>query len=443
MRPPLSKELWFNEDEDAADTLYFKQWNGKRRTVFFEDDTYYTKPQLLMTKEGGATAVLTGQRVVGVNSKENVVHLKHGEEVKYDKLLIATGGRPKNHNVFENASDELKNKFTLFRNVADYRKLDKVVNMTDSVVVIGGGFLGSELACALAGKSKKNGVEVSQIFHEEGNMGKVLPKYLSAWTTEKVKSEGVKIYSKADVTNAVIGDNDNVVLELSNGESISAGHVVVCVGIEPNTELAASAGLEIDPDHGGFRVNSELQAKSDIWIAGDVSCFYDERLGRRRVEHHDHAVVSGRLAGENTTGAKKSYMHQSMFWSDLGPNLGYEAIGIVDNTLDTVGVWAKATMKDTPQAAVEETGESVRSKSQQDAETGEITVSGPSSEANHEESLNEEFGKGVVFYLRDNVVVGVLLWNVFNRMPVARKILKENRKQTDLTELAKLFNIHE
>lgn len=95
--------------------------------------------------------------------------------------------------------------------------------------------------------------------------------------------------------------------------------------------------------------------------AGDCACFYDTKLGRRRVEHHDHAVVSGRLAGENMTGAAKPYWHQSMFWSDLGPDVGYEAIGIVDSSLPTVGVFAKATSDDTPQAVVTATDEGIRS----------------------------------------------------------------------------------
>ena len=95
--------------------------------------------------------------------------------------------------------------------------------------------------------------------------------------------------------------------------------------------------------------------------AGDAACFYDIKLGRRRVEHHDHAVVSGRLAGENMTGAGKPYWHQSMFWSDLGPQVGYEAIGIVDSSLETMAVFAKSSAADTPQAASEATGQGLRS----------------------------------------------------------------------------------
>lgn len=165
---------------------------------------------------------------------------------------------------------------------------------------------------------------------------------------------------------------------------MTADHVIVAVGAVPNTELAESAGLEVDPDLGGYLVNTELQARSNLYIvscsvtcclfghntfttlkAGDCSCFYDTKLGRRRVEHHDHAVVSGRLAGENMAGASKPYLHQSMFWSDLGPDVGYEAIGIIDSSLPTVGVFAKATEKDSPRAVVSATDEGIRSTTEE------------------------------------------------------------------------------
>ncbi len=71
-------------------------------------------------------------------------------------------------------------------------------------------------------------------------------------------------------------------------------HVVVAVGIQPNTDLAKTSMLEVDDKMDGFRVNSELEARSNLWVAGDAASFYDPVLGRRRVEHHDHAVVSGR-----------------------------------------------------------------------------------------------------------------------------------------------------
>lgn len=146
--------------------------------------------------------------------------------------------------------------------------------------------------------------------------------------------------------------------------------MIVAVGVQPNTDLATTSNLETEPKIGGFLVNAELEARSNLWVAGDAACFFDVKLGRRRVEHHDHAVTSGRLAGENMTGAGNSaslyifliycslrkhrninkfifigkpYLHQSMFWSDLGPDVGYEAIGIIDSSLPTVGVFAKVT----------------------------------------------------------------------------------------------------
>jgi len=233
-------------------------------------------------------------------------------------------------------------------------------------------------------------------------------------------------------------EGNQLSLRLSNGEKLKTDYAVVAVGIEPNTELAESSNLEIDDTFGGFKVNAELEARTNLWIAGDAACFYDSKLGRRRVEHHDHAVVSGRLAGENMTGARKPYWHQSMFWSDLGPDVGYEAIGIVDSSLPTVGVFAKATEKDTPKAAVEETDEGIRS------ETGpkEGSVKSSIQSVPRPPEPGDEFGKGIVFYLRDNIVVGIVLWNVFSRMHIARRIINEGKAYDDLNEVAKLFNLH-
>lgn len=282
-------------------------------------------------------------------------------------------------------------------------------------------------------------MNVSQIYPEDGNMGKVLPKYLTEWTTNKVRKEGVNVIPNSTVEHVSYKD-DQVHLRLNNGEELTADQVIVAVGLEPNVELASGAGLEVDPALGGFHVNSELEAKSNIWVAGDAACFYDPNLGRRRVEHHDHAVVSGRLAGENMTGARNPYWHQSMFWSDLGPDVGYEAIGLVDAMLPTVGVWAKATKADTPKAVVEATNEGLRSETEGEGdEPSPVPTEAP---APAPIETSEEFGKGVVFYMKGKRVVGVLLWNVFNRMSLARKIIKEGKAQDDLNELAKLFDIH-
>lgn len=189
----------------------------------------------------------------------------------------------------------------------------------------------------------------------------------------------------------------------------------MAVGLNPNVELAETSSLEVDDALGGYRVNAELEVRSNLWVAGDAACFYDQKLGRRRVEHHDHAVVSGRLAGENMTGAGKPYWHQSMFWSDLGTEVGFEAIGIIDSSLPTFGVFAKNGV------------------------TGETTST---NEAFREPHEDDKYKKGVIFYQRNSTVVGIVLWNLYNNMHIARRVLNDGVQNQDLNEVAKLFALY-
>lgn len=124
-----------------------------------------------------------------------------------------------------------------------------------------------------------------------------------------------------------------------------------------------------------------------------------------------------------------------MFWSDLGPKVGYEAIGIVDANLQTVGVFAKATPVDSPVAAAP----------QYLSETNErkpLQSSSPPTTTQSDSDPSNKFGKGVIFYLRNEKVVGIVLWNVFNRISVARSVINQGQKYDDLNEVAKLFEIH-
>uniref|UniRef100_A0A1B6DIK6 FAD/NAD(P)-binding domain-containing protein n=1 Tax=Clastoptera arizonana TaxID=38151 RepID=A0A1B6DIK6_9HEMI len=408
MRPPLSKEMWYGEDRQTIDKLVFKQWNGTERSLFYEPPEFYTDCKDLITSKNGGVSIVRGWNISKINVNKRVAYLEDGKEIHYDKCLIATGAVPKKLPLLEQASNEVKKKVSLFRDIYSFEKLeDLITDGVKSIAVIGGGFLGSELACALARRGKQE-IKVYQVFKESGNMAKILPAYLCKWTTEKVIQEGVEVFANAEVEDIKLVNNQ-ISLVLSNGKNVQADHVVVAIGVKPNTSLADSeSGLEVDPDLGGYLVNAELEARSNLYVAGDCACFYDVKLGRRRVEHHDHAVVSGRLAGENMTGAAKPYLHQSMLWSDLGPDVGYEAIGLVDSTFDTVGVYAKV-------------------------DTNE----------NESSSNSENYNKGVIFYLRDEIIVGIVLWNVFNKMNIARQVLKENKKYGDLNEVAKLFNIHE
>jgi len=436
MRPPLSKELWFISDDTAKRELKFKQWNGKERSLYYEPQAFYTPVDKLEEQKNGGISVATGRRVVRLDTEKQVAYLSDGAEIKYGKCLLATGGSPKTLPVLSNLPAAVEEKVTRFRKVEDFHNLDKVLQSSKSVTIFGGGFLGSELACALGQRSKLGLLEVNQAYQEAGNMAKVLPEYLSEWTTEKVKSEGVNVLPNSRIKGVKMTEGGRLEVELS-GSKLETDHVVVAAGVEIDQALAAASGIQVDRSNGGYLVNDQFECSSNLWVAGDAAAFLDPQLGRRRVEHHDHAVVSGRLAGENMTGAAKSYTHQSMFWSDLGPEVGYEAIGIVDSKLPTVGVFAKATETDTPKAAVTKSNEADRSISEQMAETKVVETA-----AGKVEEGGDEYGKGVIFYLKENKIVGVLLWNVFNRMNIARRVLKEGRSYDDLTEVAKLFNIH-
>lgn len=221
---------------------------------------------------------------------------------------------------------------------------------------------------------------------------------------------GVNLIPAVSVKDAKL-DKNQLSLTLTNGETLKTDYAIVAVGLNPNVELADTSSLELDDVHGGYRVNAELEVRSNLWVAGDAACFYDQKLGRRRVEHHDHAVVSGRLAGENMTGADKPYWHQSMFWSDLGTEVGFEAIGIVDSSLPTFGVFAK---------------------SEDDIANGDF----------REPKEGDKYKKGVMFYLRNNTVVGIVLWNLYGNMHIARRVLNDGVQNQDLNEVAKLFSLY-
>ena len=467
MRPPLSKELWYNTDRKTTAQLFFKQWNGTQRSIFYEPHEFYSNVNDLIESDKGGVAVATGWKITKMDVPNKTVTLDDNSEIKYDKCLIATGASPKNLPVFESLGDDLKEKIITFRTKEDFLDLEDNVNDPNckNIVIIGGGFLGSELACSLA-RNLPEDKRVFQVYKEKFIMDQVLPEYLSEWATKKAILEGVQCIPSAEVEDYTY-KNGELSLVLTGSRIVDADQVVVAVGVEPNTDLAVASHLETDPEIGGFLVNAELEARSNLWVAGDAACFYDIRLGRRRVEHHDHAVVSGRLAGENMTGARKPYLHQSMFWSDLGPEVGYEAIGIVDSSLPTVGVFAKGAEATATNNSAETTRSSSEEKSRSPQALSSVKselVTEPPQSTDEQAGSNEndksvytgdtkpeteepkrydDFVKGVVFYLRDDIVVGIVLWNIFNRMSIARQVLARGTKYDDLNEVAKLFTIHD
>ncbi|KAL4230874.1 Apoptosis-inducing factor 1 [Mactra antiquata] len=438
----LVKRFWMNEDNkemERKDTENM-DWITMSKGLYME-------AKKLPYSDRGGLGILKGRKVLSLDVTNKTVTLDNGSTIRFDKCLIATGGKPKNDTVLSVAEDEVKNRTTLFRNYDDLNRLNESIKKCQSVAVIGGGFLGSELSIDLLYKGVNTNLQVYQIFPEKGNMAKVLPDYLSEWITNKMKRVGVDVITETRLEAAQFEDG-KVSLKLSNGKVITVDHVVVAVGIQPNTDLADSAQLELDDKYGGFRVNTELQARSDIWAAGDCACFYDAKLGRRRVEHQDHAMITGRLAGFNMAGEKNAYTHQSMFWSTIPGVNEYEAVGLSDSRLQTFSVFRKKYPSEDDSKKDVEPSEDSNKSTKDSLQSKQESTKNNSDKDLSMCSLEDDYNYGIIFYLRNNEVVGIVLWNllgyssVSDRLNIARQVIASGVKDQDLTEVAKLFNIY-
>lgn len=338
-RPPLSKGLW--KGETMVNEIVHDLPDGV--------DLY------------------RGRRVRSINVADHELVDEQGETISYEKLLLATGGSV---NRLPFAEDD---RILYYRTLRDYERLRGLTDQHDRFAVIGGGFIGSEIAAAL----QLNGKDVTMVFPEEGICARIFPPGLARELNEYYREKGVIVRAKTGVTG-LSGERGELELETDDGEPIEAQAVVAGIGITPNTELAEEAGLDVDD---GIRVNAALQTSAqDVYAAGDAANFEDRLLGeRRRVEHEDNAVSMGEAAGRSMAGAEVEYDHSPMFYSDLFDR-GYEAVGKLDAELQTFADW------------------------------------------------QEEYEKGVIYYLEDNRVRGVLLWNVWDKLDEARELIGEGKE---------------
>ncbi|XP_073994326.1 apoptosis inducing factor isoform X2 [Rhodnius prolixus] len=417
MKPPLTKELVYNQNRELTEQFSFQQWNGKVRSIFYELDAFYTPCEELQDSESGGIAVARGWTVVSVNSDTQTVTLEDGKTIKYRKCLLATGSTLTKLKVVEDLPRNIKKKITYYNNLADFKRIDNIVNSgAKTIGVYGSGLECCELACSLALRGKLSGLNVVLLTPSLRLMQDSLPPVLSELLRRKVEDEGVTIESVLNMECLSMHKNNLLKITLSQNRHLEVDHLIICTPSKPDTEIAAASGLEVDNHLGGFLVNSELAVSSNLFAAGDCASYYDEILRRRRnVRRYDHAIVSGRVAAENMTGAGKPIHHQAMLWSEFGTQLGFEAVGNLDCDLETVGYFRLP--------------DDIKDSHVVDTETHQQTAR----RANH---------KGVVFYMNNEYIEGILMWNLYDRLGLARQVLAEKKVYPDLKEIAKLFDVY-
>nr|WP_230323164.1 FAD-dependent oxidoreductase [Cellulomonas hominis] len=343
-RPALTKKLW-TDPEFTFDQVW------------------------LPTAEETGADLLLGESVIAVDTAARTITTDADVTVGYGALLLATSGHPRRLPGVEDSG-----RVIYFRTVRDYERLRDLAGGGRHVVVVGGGYIGTELAAALV----QNDTRVTLVFTQDVLTASTFPDALARRVERRYAEAGVTLLRGARVAATESGP-DGVTVTLDDGRTIAADGVVVGAGLEIETDLARSAGLEVDD---GVVVDDRLRTSDPhVWAAGDVARYPDRLLGRRRVEHVDNATTSGRQAGRNLAGADEPYAHTPFFYSDLF-ELGYEAVGRLDASLETVEDW-------------------------------------------HADDL----GAGVVYYLDGGRVAGVLLWNVWDATDRAREVIAT---QTDV-----------
>jgi 3-phenylpropionate/trans-cinnamate dioxygenase ferredoxin reductase component len=302
-------------------------------------------------------------KIVQLDLANKRVQDQQTEEYAYEKLLLATGGSP--IRLHFGGSDII-----YYRNFQDYQHLRALTEQKERFLVIGGSFIGSEIAAALTMVGRK----VVMVFLEEAIGANNFPLDLANALSDYYRQKGVEVIPGDSIIN-LEKKGDSFTVWLKGGQILKVDGVVAGIGIRPNVELAQSAGLNIE---NGIIVNERLETSApEVYAAGDVANFFHSALGKRvRVEHEDNAVFMGKMAGRNMAGAGETYTHVPMFYSDLF-DLGYEAVGELSSKLEMVSDW------------------------------------------------QEPYQKGGVYYLEDGRVRGVLLWNVWKQVDNARALMAE------------------
>ena len=349
-RPDMTKKLWQGK-KTVTDIIPF-------------DSAFYAQ---------NGVDIALGVRAVKLDPSNKTITDGQGNDWQYEKLLLATGGIPRTLDI---PGGDLWG-VCYYRYLDDYIRCRRDAGEERSALIIGGGFIGSELASSLS----QNKVNVTMVYPEPYLVSRVFPEYLGKALQSLYQERGVRILS-GDVPASIELSGGKWLTQTKNGERIESDMVIAGLGILPAVELAQQAGLKMG---NGIYVDELCQTSNpDIFAAGDNADFLYLALEQRmRVEHWDNGVTQGTYAGRNMAGANQPYDYMPYFWSDLF-EFGYEAVGDLSSKLETFADWEK------------------------------------------------ENETGVIYYLKDGTVRGVMTCNIYGRQGDARELIGKQVSAEDL-----------
>jgi NADPH-dependent 2,4-dienoyl-CoA reductase/sulfur reductase-like enzyme len=292
-RPPLSKGFLAGKDSEDAIKIS-------------PEDSY---------KKNGIELRLQCE-VATVDLKRKRLILKNNEEFGFQKLIIATGARPRTLNI---PGSNLQNLFYL-RSLNDSKTIRNASEKAKHAVVIGGGFIGMEVAAVLAQK----GIEVALVLNNDRVFKRLFSPEMSSFFENYYAARRVRLIKSTSVTE-LRGDRAVSSAVFKDGQTVKCDLVVAGIGVQPAIEVVENSGLEIGD---GILVDEYLQTShADVFAAGDVANYQDVLFGkRRRVEHWDNAVSQGEYCARSLMGDKTPFRHVPYFFSDVF-DLSYEYWG--------------------------------------------------------------------------------------------------------------------
>ncbi|SOD74815.1 3-phenylpropionate/trans-cinnamate dioxygenase ferredoxin reductase subunit [Jatrophihabitans sp. GAS493] len=296
-RPPLSKGYLTGKAE--------------RDSVFVHPANWYSEQNVELQ---------VATTVTGIDRSRHQIVLADDESIRYDRLLLTTGARPRPLSL--PGSDAAGVHY--LRTLDDSESLGRVLATAKRLVVIGAGWIGLEAAAA----ARAAGVEVSVVESAELPLLRVLGPQVASVFADLHRAHGVDLRLGVQLQEITTADGRATGVRLGDGSLISADAVLIGVGVVPNVSLAEQAGLEVD---NGVLVDDALRSSDpDIFAAGDVANAFHPLLQRRiRVEHWANALKQPKVAAAAMRGEAASYRDLPYFYTDQY-DLGMEYVGYVE-----------------------------------------------------------------------------------------------------------------